>query len=237
LNGNAIGPQGCIDVANALIKNGVLTSLEMNGNSIGDDGCMAMAATFRQNTVLTKISLNGNRIGPTGSIALTEMLRTNASLRVLGLGGNDVGNEGAVAFAGALRINAMLERLDLEGNDISDGGAMAILKALMESNCSLRWLNLKANAEISPGSHKDIDFVLASRRILKAFCKCLCKPLDKKLIPSVIHGVQLTSTHESAELVHSQETTAGPVFLLVRATALHDSKVIKAAPPLKLLSS
>jgi hypothetical protein len=35
--------------------------------------------------------------------------------------------------------------------------------------------------------------------------------------------------HENPELVHCQETTAGPIFLLVRAAALHDSKVIKVA--------
>jgi hypothetical protein len=36
--------------------------------------------------------------------------------------------------------------------------------------------------------------------------------------------------HENPEQVPSQETTAGPIFLLVRAAALNDSEVIKAAP-------
>jgi hypothetical protein len=46
-------------------------------------------------------------------------------------------------------------------------------------------------------------------------------------MPLVIHGVQLTSIHhENPELVHSKETTAGPIFLLVAAVALHDPELI-----------
>jgi hypothetical protein len=80
-------------------------------------------------------------------------------------------------------------------------------------------LNLEDNAKISPGLQNDIGFVLASRRALKCFCKRLCKPLDKKYMSFVIHGVQMSSIcQENRELGQSQETTAGPIFLLVRAS-------------------
>jgi Leucine Rich repeat len=180
---------------------------------------MAVAAMLLQNTVLTKVSLNGNNIGPAGTIALAATLRMNASLQELGLGRNNIGNEGAVAVAGALTFNDTLERLDLSSNSISDNGANALLKALIQSNCSLTWLNLEDNAEVSPIIQYSINFVFSSRRVLKSFHNCLCKPLDKKLMPLVICGLQ------------SQNTTAGPIFLLVRAAALYDSKVIKSAPP------
>jgi Leucine Rich repeat len=187
-----------------------------NDNSIGDDGCSAIATALLQNTELTTILLNGNRIGPAGAMALAETLQMNGSLQEVGLGRNNISNEGAVAIAEALRCNETLERLDLSSNRLSDVGAMAILKVLTESNCSLTWLNLEGNAEISPGLQYSIDFVLASRRVLKSFCNCLCKPLDKQLMPLVILGLQ------------SQDTTAGPIFLLVRAAALRDPKIIKA---------
>jgi Leucine Rich repeat len=219
LNKNEIADEGCARIADALSKNCVLMSIELNDNSIGDDGCMAMAAALRQNTVLTKISLDGNRIGPTGAISLAATLRMNASLRELGLGRNSVGNEGTVAIAGALRCNEALYQLDLSGNSIDDEGAMAILKALTESDCSLTKLKLEDNTEVSPVFQYSINFVFSSHRVLKSFCNCLCKPLDKKLMPLVVHGLQ------------SQDTTAGPIFLLVRAAALHDTKVIKAASP------
>jgi NLR family CARD domain-containing protein 3 len=231
-NKREIGPQGCVDIADALNKNHVLTSIELNDNSIGDDGCTAMAVMLRENKVLTKVSLNGNGIGPTGAIALAETLRVNSSLRELGLGWNNVGNDGAMAIAEALRCNETLNRLNLEGNSIGDAGAMAILNALTESNCSLMWINLGDNTEISSGLQSAIDFVLASRRVLKSFCNFLVKPLDKKLMPRVIHAFQQSCfDREKLEPAHCQETGAGPIFLLVRSAALTDSKVIKVTAP------
>jgi hypothetical protein len=43
LNNNRIGHQGCVDIADALIKNRVLMSIETNDNSVGNDEC---GATF-----------------------------------------------------------------------------------------------------------------------------------------------------------------------------------------------
>jgi Ran GTPase-activating protein (RanGAP) involved in mRNA processing and transport len=220
MNKNAIGRQGCIDIVDALITNRVLMSIELDDNSIGDDGCLAMAAALRENTVLTKASLDGNNIGLPGAMALADTLRVNGSLRDLGLGRNNVGTDGAAAIAEALKCNETLERLDLHANSICDEGAMVILKALKESNCSLMWLNLEENSEISLGLQNDIVFVLGSRRVLNSFCYCLCKPLDKKLLPLVVQGI------ENQELARSQETAVGPIFLLVRGAALQDSKVI-----------
>jgi hypothetical protein len=128
----------------------------------------------------------------------------------------------------ALRRNGALERLDLSGNSVRDECAVVILKVLTAINCSLMWLNLEGNAAISPVLEEAIDFVLASRRVLKSFCKRLRKPLDKKLIPLAIHGARLSSIcHKNPELVQPRESMPGPMFLLVRAAALNDSKVVK----------
>jgi Ran GTPase-activating protein (RanGAP) involved in mRNA processing and transport len=94
LNKNAIGPQGCIDIAGALAENRILTSIELDYNLVGDGGCAAMAVMLRENKVLTKMSLNGNGIGLTGAIALAETLRVNGTFRELGLGRNNIGNDG-----------------------------------------------------------------------------------------------------------------------------------------------
>jgi hypothetical protein len=69
-----------------------------------------------------------------------------------------------------------------------------------------------------------------SRQLLKSFCKFLCKPLEKKLVPLVIRGLLLNSICEQVpELVQSQEARTGPILLLVRAAALNDSKVVNVA--------
>jgi Ran GTPase-activating protein (RanGAP) involved in mRNA processing and transport len=192
-----------------LNKNRVLTSIELNDNSIGDDdGCTAMAAVLQENTAPGKASLNGNRISPVDAVALAETLWINTGLRDLGLGRNYVRNEGAAAIAGALRCNTTLERLDLSSNRISDAGAMAIRKALTESNRSLAWLDLEHNAVVSRGLRKDIDFMLASRRVLKTFCHCLYKPLDKKLMPMAIRVVQQSSRNGGWTYISSGEVSS-----------------------------
>jgi hypothetical protein len=94
----------------------------------------------------------------------------------------------------------------------------------------LTWLNLEENDDFSPDLQSQIGSMMASRWVLKSICKCLSKPMDKKLMPWVIHGVQMTICHR---MVDYQEATAGPIFLLVRTTALDSSKVVKVGyvPP------
>jgi NLR family CARD domain-containing protein 3 len=228
LNQNEIGHQGCVDIADALIKNRVLTSIELNDNSVCDAGCSAMAATLLQNTMLTKILLNGNNVGVAGATALAAVLVTNTRLQHLGLGRNCIGNDGAVAIADALKLNQTLERLDLSGNNVTDEGTMAILDSLENYNCTLTLLNLENNADSSPVLQKAISFVLTSRLVLISFRSCLHRPLEKQLMPLVIHGASRNSTcHENPELARCRGLGAGPTFLLVRAAALNDSKVIK----------
>jgi Ran GTPase-activating protein (RanGAP) involved in mRNA processing and transport len=62
-----------------LIKNRVLTSIELEDNYIDDEGCLAIVTMLFQNTVLTKIMLSGNDIGPTGAAALAGALIPSAS--------------------------------------------------------------------------------------------------------------------------------------------------------------
>jgi Ran GTPase-activating protein (RanGAP) involved in mRNA processing and transport len=232
LNQNEIGYPGCMDVADALIKNRVLTSVELDDNSIGDAGCSAMAMMLLQNAVLTRISLNGNRIGLAGVTALAKAVTSNSHLRRIGLGRNKVGDEGAMAMARALKSNETLQRLDLHGNSISDEGALSLRTALEHYNHVLTSLNLDYNAEISPVVLSAIGFVLTSRHALISFSECLHKPLEKRLMSLVIQGVQLNSIHhENVELAHGQETGGGTIFLLVRAAALNDSKVINETAP------
>jgi hypothetical protein len=85
---------------------------------------------------------------------------------------------------------------------------------------------------LSPALQKAIGFILASRVVLNSFRNCLPRPLEKQVIPLVIHAVRRNSfSHEKLELAPRQECGAGPLFLLVRAAALSDSKIIKVTAP------
>jgi Ran GTPase-activating protein (RanGAP) involved in mRNA processing and transport len=168
---NLIDDQGCANIADALVKNCSLTSIELDDNSIFDAGCSTLAAMLAENTVLVQLLLNGNGIGLAGATSLAEALQKNACLQILGLGRSNVGNEGAMAIAHALRSNTNLARLDLNCNNISDEGVMAFLVTLEQYNHSLTLLNLDNNNKISPDLRKTVDFMLTARRVLNSFCK------------------------------------------------------------------
>jgi Ran GTPase-activating protein (RanGAP) involved in mRNA processing and transport len=224
-----IHDDGAALIAEALVKNRVLTSIKLNFNFMNDAGSSTIT-TALQNNVLMNISLYVNRIGVEGATAIAKALQMNTSVRTLELG--SICNDGAAAIADALKCNTALEQLDLIPNEISDKGALVLLSTLKQYNHTLTSLDLGNNAEISPAVRKAIRFVVTSRQVLNSVCNCFHRPLEKKLIPLVIHGVRQNSTHGgNLDLEHSQETGAGPIFLLVRAVALNDPKFIKVALP------
>jgi Ran GTPase-activating protein (RanGAP) involved in mRNA processing and transport len=223
LSGKRISDWIVSGVATELAGNTTVTNLILDDNLIGDTGSSAIATALQSNNVLTMLYLNGNRIGMAGVTMLAESLRTNTCLQVLSLGENSFGNDGAVVMADALGSNGTLTRLDLDGNSISDGGAVALLATLTQYNQKLTSLHLQNNTDISAELLEEIERMLVSRRVLNSFLKCLCMPLEKKLMPRVIHAVQHNSNCRGAR--------AGPIFHLVRAAAWNDSKVIKETAP------
>jgi Leucine Rich repeat len=228
------GDAGLASFVAGLKVNKGLKSLALRSNCVPDEGAWLVADALKVNSSLTKLDLSENCIGGEGAVALGEALKVNTALRRLDLSGNYIGDEGAVALGEALKVNMTLRRLDLRRNHIGDKGASSWLDVLTERNATLGWLNLEGNAEISAGLLNSIDFTVESRRALKSFCEGLCKPLDKKLTPLVIHGLLQRNAicHRGPALAHVQGTTAGTVFRLVRrAIALNGSKVVGVAPP------
>jgi Ran GTPase-activating protein (RanGAP) involved in mRNA processing and transport len=225
LSRNNIGDQGSVEIAAALANNRTLKSIALSRNGIGDAGALSIATALLENNVLTSIFLDENRIGSVGAAAIAKTLRINACLQHLGLGQNSICNDGAVAIAGALRSNTTLANLDLRRNHITDDGAKALLEALKTYDCTMKSLNLEGNDRISPALRKAIDFVFASRGMLRSFLKYLGTPLNNSLIPLHIQALHRMSMNQKKRT----ETGAGPVFYLVRAAA--STKEIKLAPP------
>jgi Leucine Rich repeat len=219
LSKNYLTNEGSENIAGALMKNRTLTTIGLDTNHIFDAGCKAIAAALLQNNVLTNLFLNDNQIGPAGAICLAQTLRRNDGLQQLGLGQNTLGNDGALAIGIAMHSNTSLSRLEMHGSSIADMGALTLLKSLKEYNSTLKSLTLQDNPGISSHVQQPIDFVLASRRVLESFLRHMRQPLDKRIVPLAVR-----TTQERAVL---HEAAAGPIFYLVRATALRDAKVIK----------
>jgi hypothetical protein len=132
-------------VADALIVNTGLQSLDLGYNSFGDEGTKALADALKFNNALQSLNLEYNSIGAEGTKALADALKVNTGLQSLDLGYNSVGDEGTKALADALKVNTGLQSLNLEYNSIDDFGAKALADALKVNN-ALQSLNLGYNS-------------------------------------------------------------------------------------------
>uniref|UniRef100_A0AAR2IYQ6 NACHT domain-containing protein n=1 Tax=Pygocentrus nattereri TaxID=42514 RepID=A0AAR2IYQ6_PYGNA len=102
----------------------------LQGVSAGKAGAVALAEALMVNQTLHTLDLRGNSIGMAGAKALSSALKTNRSLRSLNLQENSLGMDGAIFIATALRGNHQLTYINLQGNGIGESGAKVVSDAI-----------------------------------------------------------------------------------------------------------
>lgn len=87
--GGGAGARGLADI---LLFNSTLASLDLRGNALGNDGAVALARALRShgNALLTELDLGYNEIKDDGACALAQALKANAegAVRQLRLNAN-----------------------------------------------------------------------------------------------------------------------------------------------------
>eukprot|EP00928_Gymnodinium_smaydae_P016158 TRINITY_DN16021_c0_g2_i1.p1 TRINITY_DN16021_c0_g2~~TRINITY_DN16021_c0_g2_i1.p1 ORF type:complete len:880 (+),score=187.39 TRINITY_DN16021_c0_g2_i1:135-2774(+) len=131
LRGASVGPQGCIAIAEALVRqeHGSMRRLDLTNNDVGDDGAARLAAELQPRKSLRLLLLAGNNIGDAGATALAKLLHEQKALEELRLGNNKITAEGAKSIA-AVVLHPSLLVLGLENNPITDVGGVALAEAL-----------------------------------------------------------------------------------------------------------
>lgn len=144
-----IGKENVLNLAAALEKNTVLTSLSLSDKGIREEGARVLATALEKNTALTSLGLSNCYIGNRGADALAVALERSNVLKFLELSNNYISAEGARALAAALEKNTALTSLSLSSNPIGDQGARAIAVALEKNNVltSLYLLNTDIEQE------------------------------------------------------------------------------------------
>ena len=152
LNGNNIGPLGCIEIKNWIVNSDdsnnkycKLRGINLSRNSITDEGVKHLAkALTSNNCTLDRLDLANNNITDEGVKHLAEALtNTNCKLNSLDLRTNNITDEGVKHLAEALtNNNCKLNRLDLRINNITDEGVKHLAEAFTNSNCILNSLRL-----------------------------------------------------------------------------------------------
>ena len=142
---NRVSDQGARSLAESLLENQSLISLNLGVNEIGDIGATFLGTALLSNRTLKELYLSGNLIGDHGASSLASSFETNASVRVIfDLGFNRIQNHGAKSFANTIKQYHGLEILYLDQNQIEEDGGEALLESI-KVNVSLKDLKLEDN--------------------------------------------------------------------------------------------
>ena len=134
---NNVDDEGISVLAEGLIKNGSLLTLDLRSNNISNLGAAFIQQVLVVNPKIIHLGLADNALGNAGVAALARGLRHSyCGLESLNVAGNGCEEEVAVSLASMLRYNKSLRELNLSFNPLGDEGVALIAKAL----CRNRYL-------------------------------------------------------------------------------------------------
>jgi Ran GTPase-activating protein (RanGAP) involved in mRNA processing and transport len=95
-----------------------LTKLCLEGNPIGSEGAIILADALGRNVMpsLKRLDMGRCRIDDDGFVALVSALEQNSSIQILNLRANMFGERGFMALAGSLPNIKGLQQISLEAN-------------------------------------------------------------------------------------------------------------------------
>jgi hypothetical protein len=142
-------PQGPKAIADALLVNGALTSVDLRSNQLRDEGWGAIFAAIcgNKDSKIMSMDASSEKIGPAGGKLIAEALRTSVAggLTKLSLAYNKLGEEGTKAICEALEQNTTLEELDIHGSNIGGSAGAKHVAKMVGVNGGLTSINMSGN--------------------------------------------------------------------------------------------
>jgi len=122
------------------------TRTNMKGMIVSNRGITSIANTLVGDFVMRSMNFHACGVGSEGVTAFAKTLITMKSLTNLNLSSNAIDCDGAIALAEALQhADCPLLRLSLAGNRIKKRGAVAVVTASVSVHCKLLYLSLTNN--------------------------------------------------------------------------------------------
>ena len=134
---NAIGTETITFIANFLVKNSSLRSLDLGEPTLNldKDDILTITKALHNNTNLKALGLGGDGwIWDENFVVFFESLKNNTSLRILKLIGTGIDWAGGESLAKYLDNNQHLTHIDISINSIGNTGISAIADALKNNN-------------------------------------------------------------------------------------------------------
>jgi len=121
-------------IANRLVNNFVVRSLDISYNPVGDKGIFYLCMALEQNSTLENLNLDATGITDAGAADIAALFRSekNFSLAVLGLSQNSISYDGMILISEALENNTTLRTLTVDQE--TDPASLGKKKAIIEIN-------------------------------------------------------------------------------------------------------
>ncbi|XP_038677446.1 protein phosphatase 1 regulatory subunit 37 [Scyliorhinus canicula] len=118
---------------------------------IGSRGWIAAAQLIRKSSSLQKFEACGIPLMENSACFVAQGLKFNSHLRVLRLDNASMSGRPLMLLVSALNVNQMLQELYLAGNNLNSVQDSMYLRELLQSNCTIRLLDLKNNCILNTG--------------------------------------------------------------------------------------
>eukprot|EP00900_Chrysochromulina_parva_P008804 jgi/Chrpa1/17925/Chrysochromulina_OHIO_Genome00007350-RA len=151
-------PMGIGALADALVANSSLTTLDLSQNCLGVsyingvraasiEGISLVAQAASASRSLRELNVSYNGIGPQGGKAIGDAFGGSATLTALDIGGNIIGLKGGKAVAEALRTNAAFVFVDVRFNSL-DEATKALLVEVADERAAGSGIERKAAVKV-----------------------------------------------------------------------------------------
>ena len=151
LEGNNIGHDGLSRLFKMLLDNCFISELSLSENNIGSKGAAVLANIFRHTRSLNTVNLKGNRLSDNDSALLSEGIAANDTIKTLTLSHNEFRSHAGYKLGNAIAHNVTILSLDLSWNHLRMEGAIAFARSLAK-NHSIQVLNLRFNGFADNGA-------------------------------------------------------------------------------------
>ena len=170
---NAIGPEGCVAIADALLENTSISCIDLSRNKVGETGCVALLEAVRKGSgKVQDLSLASNRIVSNSNRVLETALHnclcdplSKCALVKLDLSCNKL-DERCIAVLGEClgQGNVPLKHLNARYNFAGSSGAEAVFRGAAKSNV-LAYVDMSYNG-IGDGAAAAVAVAFKSSRSL-----------------------------------------------------------------------
>jgi Ran GTPase-activating protein (RanGAP) involved in mRNA processing and transport len=177
LGGSGMGAMGCQYVAKLLKNSRRIRVISLPNCEINDESVMQIAASIKANREqlpLQSLQLSFNCITCKGVECLVNSVWGSSSMKEILLDNNEIADRGAQHIAAVLLPHVKsLDTLNIGFNLIKSPGIQILMKAVVDTGCTLRSLSISGNS-IDTNSAKAISYALAYNRTLQSLSLVHC---------------------------------------------------------------